>query len=205
MSDLPHQAFSSKYVMIACAPNGARRGPLDHRALPITPADIASASAPLPDAGVSLLHLHVRDPDGKHTLNPDAYRAAIDAIRKEVGRSLVIQITTEAVGRFAPTEQMAVVRELRPEAVSLSLAELCPDESAEIEAGRFFEWLRPAGIWPQYILYSPAELQRFNRLRRRGFFGEDTPSCLLVLGSYVEQPGPFAVSDQVSAKFYWKL
>ena len=183
MSDLPHQVFTRKHVMIACAPNGARRTPQDHRALPVLPHELAIAAAPLPDAGVSMLHLHVRNARGKHTLSPKMYREAIAAIKKEVGDRLVIQITTESVGRYAPSEQMAVVRQLRPEAVSLSLADLCPDKSAEAKASKFFAWLRPNGIWPQYILYSRDELQKFDRLRRSGLFGEEYPSCPLVLGS----------------------
>jgi uncharacterized protein (DUF849 family) len=81
---------------------------------------------------------------------------------------------------------MAIVRELRPEAVSLALRELCPDENAESEAARFFAWLKERSIWPQYILYSPDDVRRFDALRRRGLFGEERPSCLLVLGRYAQ-------------------
>ena len=105
-------------------------------------------------------------------------------MRKAAGSRLVIQVTSEAVGQYSAEEQMAMVRELRPEAVSLSLAELCPDEAAEAEAGRFFAALRGNGTWPQYILYSVDDLRRFDALRRKGFFGEDHPFCLLVLGRY---------------------
>jgi uncharacterized protein (DUF849 family) len=78
------------------------------------------------------------------------------------------------------------VRELRPEAVSLALPELCPDDASEAEAGRFFSWIHERGIWAQYILYSPQQLQRFDRLRRQGFFGTQTPFCLFVLGRYAD-------------------
>ena len=39
----------------------------------------------------------------------EAYRAATAAIRAEVGRGLVVQITSEAAGRYQAAEQMAVV------------------------------------------------------------------------------------------------
>ena len=174
-------------LVIACAPNGARRGAHDHTAIPLTPGELAATAAHLPDAGVSLLHLHVRDKQGRHTLDPDTYREAIEAIRKETGRRLVIQVTTEAVGIYSPDEQMAVVEALKPEAVSLALAELCPDQAWEPAAGRFFSSLRRNGTWPQYILYTVEQLERFERLRAKGFFGEDHPACLLVMGSYVKQ------------------
>jgi uncharacterized protein (DUF849 family) len=82
---------------------------------------------------------------------------------------------------------MAVVRELRPEAVSLALRELCPDQASETAAAGFFAWLVAERIWPQYILHSAADLERFKALRRRGLFADDKPSCLLVLGRYGEQ------------------
>ncbi|MEM9208098.1 MAG: 3-keto-5-aminohexanoate cleavage protein, partial [Pseudomonadota bacterium] len=96
-------------------------------------------------------------------------------------------VTSEAVGRYTAAEQMAMVRELKPEAVSLALRELCPDESSVAEAARFFGGLRGTGTWPQYIVYSPEELARFDALRRRGVFGEERPFCLLVLGRYTER------------------
>ena len=170
--------------MIMAAPNGARRGYADHPAIPLTPAEMATCAARLVEARVSVLHLHVRDRDGRHSISPALYREAIDAVRKAVGDRLVIQVTSEAVGQYSPAEQMAMVRELKPEAVSLSLAELCPDEAAEAEAHRFFASLRGIGTWPQYILYSVEDLRRFDRLRRDGFFGEDRPFSLLVLGRY---------------------
>jgi 3-keto-5-aminohexanoate cleavage enzyme len=172
------------FVLMA-APNGARRNHADHAALPLTPAELADQSRALVDTSVSVLHLHVRDANGAHSLDPELYRSAIAAIRARVGRQLIIQVTTEAVGRYRPQEQMAVVRELRPQAVSLALRELAPDADHEAGASRFFHWLRRESIWPQYILYSPAEAARFEDLRRKGFFGEDDPFCLYVCGSYV--------------------
>ena len=171
-------------VIIIAAPNGARRSRTDHPAVPITTAELADCAESLTAEGVSVLHLHVRDESGRHTLDVDRYRSAIDAIRRRVGTALVLQITTESVGIYTRQQQMAVVRELRPEAVSLGLRELCPDIAAETEAAEFFRWLVDENIWPQYILYSAADVRRFDALRRQGVFADDRPSCLLVLGRY---------------------
>ena len=118
----------------------------------------------------------MRADDGRHTLDPDRYLAAIDAVRRELGERMVIQITTEAVGRYGPAEQMAVVRALRPEAVSLALAELIPDEGATNEAAAFLAWLRHERIAPQYILYTPDEVTRFHDLRARGVIPQRRPN-----------------------------
>lgn len=177
--------FAQERVIIMSAPNGARRSQDDHAALPITPAELADNAEALCAAGVSILHLHVRDEQGQHTLDPGRYRDALTAIRERVGEQLILQVTTEAVGRYSADEQMAVVRELKPEAVSLALREICPSNDKEAAAATFFAWLTAANIWPQYILYSAADVQRFDSMRRRGVFAEDSPFALFVLGNYV--------------------
>ena len=154
-------------LVIMVAPNGARRTKADHPRLPITPAEIADEAVRCAEAGASVLHVHVRSDDGRHTLDAELYRAAIDAVRQRLGERMVIQVTTEAVGRYGPAEQMAMVRELRPEAVSLALAELIPDEGASSEVAAFLDWLKHERIAPQYILYAPDEVVRFHDLRAR--------------------------------------
>lgn len=181
-----YQAFAGDRIVIMSAPNGARRTPEDHAALPVTPRQIAECAASLVEESVSVLHMHVRDEDNRHTLDAARYAEATAAVRSAVGENMIIQITTEAVGQFQPDEQMQVVRELRPEAVSLALRELCPDESSEAVAGAFFEWLVSERIWPQYILYSVEDVERFDRLRRKGLFADDYPFCMLVLGQYAD-------------------
>ena len=183
---LAHQAFASDRVIIMSAPNGARRTKDDHSSLPISAEDLADCAQSVLEEGVSVLHLHVRDKHQKHTLDADQYRAALKAVRTRVGDALVLQITTESVGRYARDEQMAMVRSVRPEAVSLALRELCPDDKAEVQAAAFFAWLRKENIWPQYILYSAEEVERFDAMRQRGVFGEEWPFCLFVMGRYSE-------------------
>jgi uncharacterized protein (DUF849 family) len=155
------EAFARERVIIISAPNGARRSRADHPALPLTAADLADTAVTLRDAGVSVLHLHVRDREGGHTLDPGRYREALVAIRERIGDELILQVTTEAVGKYSSAEQMAVVRELRPEAVSLALREIIPDDAHEARAAGFFAWLSEARIWPQYILYSEDDVRRF--------------------------------------------
>jgi uncharacterized protein (DUF849 family) len=178
------RSFAADRVMIMAAPNGARRNKADHAALPITAAELAADAVELRDCGVSVLHLHVRDAAGRHTLDADRYREAIVSIRDHVGDDLIIQVTTEAVGMYSAAEQMTVVRDLKPEAVSLALRELCPEPGSEQVAADFFAWLNRERIWPQYILYSPADLERFEDMRRRGVFSEDAPFAMFVLGNY---------------------
>jgi len=170
--------------IIMCAPNGARKTQTDHPALPITPVELADCAESILDVGASLIHIHVRDDAGGHSLDVDRYRDAARAIKERVGDRLVAQVTTEACGIYSTEQQMAMVRELKPEAVSLALKELCPDEKAEAIAASFFSWLRRERIMAQHILYSPEEVRRFEALRSRGIFGDEEPMVLYVLGRY---------------------
>ena len=184
MTERSGVAADGKPVIIMSAPNGARRGRRDHPALPVTPPEIAACAESVVEAGASVLHLHVRDADGRHTLDADVYRTAIAAVREQVGDSVIIQVTSEACGVYSRQQQMALVRELRPEAVSLALRELCPDATSEQDAAAFFAWLMANAVHPQYILYSPAEAARFEDFRRRGIIADEYPFVLFVLGRY---------------------
>jgi uncharacterized protein (DUF849 family) len=173
-----------KPFIVMCAPNGARRSQADHAALPITADELADCAESILAAGTSIMHLHVRDDAGRHSLDADRYRHAMNAIRDRVGDQLVIQVTTEACGMYRTDEQISVVRSLKPESVSLALREFCPSRDAEPAAGEFFSWLKSEGIMAQYIIYSPAEALQFKRLQSAGIIPDERPFVLVVLGRY---------------------
>ncbi len=177
----------TRAVAIAVAPNGARRSRVDHALLPITPAELARCAADCLAAGASMLHLHVRDDDGRHSLDADRYRAAIDAIRDRVGDRLLLQVTTEAGGRYGAAEQMAHARALSPEALSIAVRELFGDARQVDEATAFLAELHDRGARVQYIVYDAADLARFLALHERGTVPQRTPHVLFVLGAYADQ------------------
>ncbi len=171
-------------LMVAVAPNGARKTKADHANLPIAPLEIAETAVECLAAGSCMIHLHVRNDDNQHSLDPLRYKSAIQAIREKVKEDLIIQITTEAVGIYQPEEQIEIVKSIRPEAASIALREFCPDASYEQSAGRFFEWMLKEKTAPQYILYDLDDIQKFEEFRSRGLIPGDYHSILLVLGRY---------------------
>lgn len=188
-------ASAGRPVTIAVAPNGGRLTKADHPALPVEPSELAATASACRDAGAAMIHLHVRDRDGLHLLDAEAYREATDAVRAAVGNDLVIQITSEALGIYSPAEQMDVVRSVHPEAVSLALRELAPDEAAEAEFATFLAWLSQERIVPQIILYEPGEACRLDDMTRRGLIPFESIPVLFVLGRYV--PGQQSAPDDV--------
>jgi uncharacterized protein (DUF849 family) len=171
-------------LILAVAPTGARKTRADHPAMPVTAEECARTAAACREAGAAMIHLHVRDAEQKHSLDADAYREAIATVRRETGDGMIIQMTTEAVGIYRPEEQMAAVRAVRPEAVSMAIRELCPDEDAVAAFADFLSWLKAESIGPQFILYSQEDCERFAELRRRGVVPYDRPFVLYVLGRY---------------------
>ncbi|MCK5166023.1 MAG: 3-keto-5-aminohexanoate cleavage protein [Rhodospirillaceae bacterium] len=179
-----HTSLHTAPCFISVAPNGARRNKSDHPAIPLNASEIADEAAICRDAGAALLHLHVRDNNARHLLDADAYRAATNAVKDVVGDEMIIQITTEAAGIYERPQQMAVVRDLHPEAVSLAVREMVSREKDELEAASFFHWMNDEGILAQYILYSPDDVASFVRMKKNGIIPDSNVSVLFVLGSY---------------------
>lgn len=171
-------------VILSVAPNGARKTKADHPALPMTAEEIAACAVSCAEAGAAMIHLHVRDREGRHTLDAEAYRAAIAAVRGALGDGIVIQVTSEAVGLYGPEQQMAMVREVRPEAVSLAVRELIPDTAHEAAATDFFAWMRDESVLPQFIVYSGEDLVRLDDLVARDVVPPGRHFVLFVLGRY---------------------
>ncbi len=173
-------------VLITVAPNGARKLKQDHPALPISPQELGTTAASSLHAGAAMLHLHVRDKALQHSLDPELYRAATAEIRRQAGAELIIQITTEAVGKFQPEEQIESVKRTRPEAVSLAIRELIRKPIYESAAANFFQWLYRERIAPQWILYDQNDIEQFKSFCVRGLIPDELVHVLLVLGRYHE-------------------
>ncbi len=168
------------------APNGARRTRADHPRLPVSIAETADTAAACWRAGAGALHLHVRDEEGNHSLDPGLYRDAMGAVADATEGHMAIQITTESVGRYRPSEQVATVRAVMPDAVSVGLRELCPTRTDEAAAGIFYHWASEAGVAVQHILYSADEVYRVAGMIARKSIPGDRHSVIFVLGRYAK-------------------
>ena len=122
--------MTSSPLILTVAPNGAYKTHAQHPAVPMTPETLALTARACLDVGVAMLHMHVRKPDGAHSLEAEDYLAATAAVRKAVGQEMVIQITTEAAQVYAPPAQMAVVHAVKPEAVSVGMCAFGAQEHA---------------------------------------------------------------------------
>ena len=171
-------------LLITVAPNGAYKQRPDHPALPITSSELGQTAKQCLDAGAAMIHMHIRDAEGRHSLDVQGYRDAQQAVKAAVGDELIIQVTSEAARVYKAPEQIAMVTALKPEAVSVGLREVDQPEIGEAGLARFFGWLAKERVMTQVIVYDVADLQRWQALRAQGVIPDAPWSLLFVLGRY---------------------
>ena len=185
MNEVPNQP-----LIVSVAPNGAIKNKSDHNNIPLSKKEIVETAKETLKAGASMIHLHVRDENGKHTLDSKIYRETISSIRTAVGKKLIIQITTESVGMYDPYQQMKLVREVKPESASIAIREIVmADNHSDLR--EFFNWCYDKNIMLQYILYTKEDIMHFLLLKKSRIIPQQKSSLLFVLGkSSITPPQP---------------
>lgn len=165
-------------VVITCAVTGNLTRPEQSPYLPITPAQIADSALAAAQAGATVVHLHVRDPQtGRPSMELEHYRETINRIRAEAPE-LIINLTTGPGGRFAPSEEdpkvggpgttlmrpelrVAHIAALKPDIATLDLntmnfgAEVVINTPSNIR--RMTEGIRAAGAVPEVELFDSGD------------------------------------------------
>ncbi len=177
---------ATRPVVIAAAPTGAWKQRGDYPMLPVSADQVAVEARQCMEAGASMLHLHVRNPDGGHSIDPGLYARAVDAVRDACGDGLLIQLTTEAGGVYAPDEQAAAILEIEHDFVSIAMSELLGEGLARDREriGGVFGQLDRRGATIQVILYDANQLAVLDRLLGDGVIPDRDYPLLYVLGRY---------------------
>jgi len=173
---------ANKPLLITVAPNGARLTHQDHLKVPMSPAEMEQCALSCQQAGAAMLHMHARDKHGLHTLDPAINQQYLDRVQATLGSELIIQLSTECIGRFSPEQQMHLLRSCRPEAASIALRELIPDQDSEPAARELFAELAEYQTICQLIIYSRDDLLQYYRLLDRGTFCAAVHHLLFVVG-----------------------
>jgi uncharacterized protein (DUF849 family) len=118
MRELP-----SGNTIVSCAVTGAIHVPTMSPHLPVTPEEIASEAIAAAEAGASIVHIHVRDPEtGEPITDLDLFRQV--ATRIHEATDVVVQPTTGGAPTMAPEERVRVVPELEPEMASCNMGSI---------------------------------------------------------------------------------
>lgn len=189
-------------TIITCAVTGNIVSPEQHPGLPITPEQIADAALEAAEAGASVAHIHVRDPEtGRPSMSLDHYAEVLERIRAR-NRSLIINLTTGPGGRFIPDEnepriaapgttllhplkRIEHVVALRPDVCSLDLntmnsgADVVINTPANVR--KMAAEIRKAGVMPELEIFDSGDMHMALDFIREGAL--DGPGLwTLVLG-----------------------
>ena len=201
--------MTATQLLIAVAPNGARRTQSDHPRLPLSPMELAETAVQCCEAGAAMIHLHVRDQSDQHSLDPATYRLAIKEVEQAVGDRMLIQVTSEAAGVYQAAQQMAAIQELAPRCVSIGLREIIADDTSKEIGARFLAELYAQGTLIQYILYSVEDIRWYQQLCDESVIPNQKNMVLLVIGRYSKphcQADPLAeYLDTLSQTEQWMV
>lgn len=169
-------------LIITAALVGAEVTRTDNPNLPITAEEIGQAAAEACEAGASIIHLHVRSPDGLPTQDTEAFRQAMVSIRARC--DAIIQVSTGgAVGMTA--EERLQPLYLKPEMASLTPGSvnfghgvfMNPWPLIEL----FTQTMQELGVKPELEIFDAGMIANALQLRKMGLL-TDPLHFNLVLG-----------------------
>ena len=116
-------AAKSRKVIITCAVTGSIHTPSMTPYLPITPNEIADAAIGAWEAGASILHLHVRDPEtGRPSPDPKLFMEFLPRVKQST--DAVVNITTGGGHGMSLDERIAAAMATKPEMASLNMGSM---------------------------------------------------------------------------------
>jgi uncharacterized protein (DUF849 family) len=104
-------------TLITVAPTGAESSKADVPGLPVTLEELVSTARACEAAGAGLVHVHVRDDEGRPTLDLARLRDTVQALREST--TLVVQLSTGGAVTD-PLEQRLRVLDAEPDSCSLT-------------------------------------------------------------------------------------
>jgi 3-keto-5-aminohexanoate cleavage enzyme len=161
-------------VIITCAITGAETTRERQPNLPLLPAEQARAAADCVQAGASIIHLHVREDDGKPSQRVARFKESIDAIRA-AAPGVIIQISTGgAVGEAI--DKRAEPLALKPEMASLNIGTMNFGDDVFTNHPRdvngLAERMRAQGVMPELEVYEVGHLEAGYRLFKQGVIAQ---------------------------------
>jgi 3-keto-5-aminohexanoate cleavage enzyme len=147
-------------AVITAALTGPIATKADNENLPTTPEEIAAAAAEAHAAGAAVVHVHVRDEQGRPTADLELARRTVGLI--EDACPALVQLST-GVGLGVPFEARARLVEAQPRMATLNVCSMTfgADEFRNPPAGvrRLAERMRELNVKPELEVYDTGHLQ----------------------------------------------
>ena len=172
-------------AIVMAAPNGARKTKIDHPTLAVNIDETVAEAKRCFQAGATILHAHVRDKNEEHVLDAGLYRELFSEMHRQVP-DMLVQMTTEAVGRYAPRQQADCVFAVKPRMISMAVREMVPETGDLDRARRFYNWTWDNRVHVQHIVFDTSDLERLFKLQSQEIIPSGRLCVLFVLGRYSE-------------------
>ena len=191
----------AKKTILSVAVTGNQTTVQQHPGLPCTPEQIAISCIESAKAGAAIVHIHVRYPDGRPSMELNHYREVVERIR-DSGSDVVINLTTGPGQRFIPSEddpkvaapgttlmhplrRVEHILALKPELCSLDLNTMWSGTSAVINSPKnitiMAEAMKEAGSKPELEVFNSGDILLAKTLIGRGVI-EKPPLFQIVTG-----------------------
>ncbi len=110
-------------VIVTCAVTGSIHTPSMSPHLPKTPDQIVESAIGAAEAGATILHLHMREPeDGRPTQDSEVFKRCLPRIKQAT--AAVINITTGGAPGMTVEERLQPALQCRPEVASLNMGSM---------------------------------------------------------------------------------
>lgn len=160
-----------KKVIITAALVGAELTRKDTPYLPLTPDEIAEAAEKSVRAGAAIVHLHVRDDDGRPTNDTNRFQTVLAKIRKRCRPVPILQVSTGG-GVGDSFESRAQPLEAGPDMASLNAGSVNFGEGVFENPAPFVEFLAQRmgrrGIKPEIEIYDLSHIETAVQLIKKG-------------------------------------
>jgi uncharacterized protein (DUF849 family) len=188
-------------TLITVAPTGAEVDKADAPGLPVTLDELVATARACAAAGAAVIHVHVRDGDGRPTLDPATLGETVAALREAT--DLVVQLSTGGAVSDSEADRLAVL-DAGPDAASLSCGTLNFGDDVFYNRPAFMSALylamREREIVPEFECFDLGHLTTVHRLLdQHGAPYGGHVHCDFVLGVPGGAPGTAATVGQLVA------
>jgi uncharacterized protein (DUF849 family) len=185
----------SQPVIITVAITGAVPKKADNPAVPVTPAEQVESTHEAFEAGASLVHIHVRNPDQSSGSSPELFARVQEGVRKHCP-GMIVQFSTGGRGR--DQNQRAAMLYLKPDMASLATGSVNFPAQIYENPPDFVEGLAKTmlqyDIKPEVEVFDLAMLYNAASLVKKGLL-KDPPHVQFVMGVPNAMPARRSVFD----------
>jgi 3-keto-5-aminohexanoate cleavage enzyme len=182
-------------IIIAVAITGSVPRKKDNPAVPVTPSEQIESTHQAFEAGASLVHIHVRNPDESSSSDPALFAQVQEGVRKHCP-GMIVQFSTGGRGRD-PTARGSALH-LKPDMASLATGSvnfpnIIYENSASFVEGLAIQ-MKEHGVLPEIEVFDLSHIYSARKLADLGLIN-DRPHVQFVMGIKNALPAEARILD----------